>query len=255
MLAGYFIKLQSLLIDIIFITETEGIHFVRAFPPSYYDDHVPIVTISTKHGTNVSLSNQHGTQTFYVANESSVNYTASPADRIKYGIETKGFELTSDELVSVHIGAEHKSNYELPDDILMRPVTVVDTEYIISSYPGTDISTSWPGSYFMIIPKSDQTLVQVYSFENNIWLQQYSGILNQFDVLTQDSYYADDGYTDYTGWRVLANKPVAVISGHGDANFGTRSQHTCDSMPSIATMGETYITFPVSLDVVRKAIQ
>ena len=133
---------------------------------------------------------------------------------------------------------------------MVRPITTDDTEYIISSYPGISFGTSsryWPNSYFMIISQFDESLVQVFNFENDIWVQQYSGLLNKFDVFTHDSFYVNDAYTDYTGWRVVATQPVAVISGHGYAYFGTHDQHACDSMPSTADMGSHYVTFPVLL--------
>ena len=131
---------------------------------------------------------------------------------------------------------------------MVRPITADDTEYIISSYSGTSsqsLSTYWPNFYFMIVPQFGQSLVQVFNFENEIWVQQYSEVLNKFEVFTQDYFYANDGNTDYTGWRVVATQPVAVISGHGYAYFGRRRQHTCDSMPSKANMGSHYVTFPV----------
>ena len=218
-----------------------------AIPPSY-DEHTPLVTVSVKKGTLVDLETELSSTTIYIAENTSYTFLIPDNLRVTNGVETKGIEVTSDEPVAVYIGTQYHSSYLIPDDIMVRPSTPDDTEYIISSYPGTSSHTSatnWPNSYFMIIAQFNDSLVQVFNFENGIWVQQYSGVLNRFQVFTQDYFYVNDGYTDYTGWRVTATQPVAVISGHGYATFDRRRQHTCDSMPSLAEMGSYYITFPV----------
>ena len=203
------------------------------------------MTVSAKQGTFVNVNRQQGSAVYYVNDSSSITYSVSHNDRVTYGVESKGFVLTSDEPVSVYIGTEYQQSYRIPDEIIIRPVTSDDTEYIISSYPGTGSSGGSPGSYFIITSQYDDTSVQMFSFENDIWVQKYSGVLNKFEVMTEDSYITNDGVSDYTGWRVLASQPISVIAGHGYATFGSRWQHTCDSMPSIAAMGVNYITFPV----------
>ena len=234
--------------DVFVITGLEGSHFIFAIPASYYDS-TPIVIVSAKKGTFVNLKTLLSSATYYVNDNSSRTFIMDHNQlRVTNGVESKGLEVTSDEPVSVYIGTEYQRSYYIPDDIMVRPITADDTEYIINSYPGTSSSSSatyWPNSYFMIIPQFDESLVQVFNFENDIWVQQYSVVLSKFEVFTHDSFYANDGYTDYTGWRVVASQPVAVISGNGYAYFGRSRQHTCDSMPSIAKMGSHYVTFPV----------
>ena len=233
---------------VIVITGTEDTHFMFAIPGCYFSDYSPLVTVSAKKGTLVNLVTEQYSNSYSVSDNSSYTFVLSNEIRVTSGVESKGVEVTSDEPVSVQIGTEVQRHYYIPDDIMVRPITANDTEYIISSYPGTSSGTSstfWPNSYFMIVPQFDQSLVQVFNFENEIWVQQYSEVLNKFEVFTQDYFYVNDEDTDYTGWRVVASQPVAVISGHGYANFGRSNQHTCDSMPSIAEMGVEYITFPV----------
>ena len=218
-----------------------------AIPPSY-DQHTPLVTLSVKKGTLVDLETEQSSTTLYIYENTSHTFPFADNMRVSNGVESKGIEVTSDEPISVYIGTEYQTSYYIPDDIMVRPITADDTEYIISSYPGTSsysTSTYWPNSYFMIVPQFDESLVQVFNFENEIWVQQYSGVLNKFEVFTQDYFYVNDGDTDYTGWRVVATQPVAVISGHGYATFNRRRQHACDSMPSLALMGSNYVTFPV----------
>ena len=232
---------------VIVITGTEDTHFMFAIPPSYYT-YSPIVTVSAKKRTLVNLVTEQSSDSYSVNDNSSHTFVLSNEIRVTSGVESKGVEVTSDEPVSVQIGIQSQASYYIPDDIMVRPITSDDTEYIISSYPGTGPGSSssiWPNSYFMIIPTFDDSLVEVFNFENEIWVQQYSGVLNKFDVFTQDYFYVNDEYNDYTGWRVVASQPVAVISGHGYAYFGRSDQHTCDSIPSVADMGVKYITFPV----------
>ena len=217
--------------------------------PASYDNHEPTVTVSAKKGTYVHIRTQISSATHYINDYSShIFFIHDDELRVTNGVENKGIEVTSDEPVSVHIGTLYQYSYRIPDDIMVRPITADDTEYIISSYPGTSSgssSTYLPNSYFMIIPQFDESLVEVFSFENDIWVQQYSVVLDKFEVFTLDYYYVRDGNEDYTGWRVVATQPVAVISGHGYAYFGSQRQHTCDAMPSIADMGVHYVTFPV----------
>ena len=216
--------------------------------PGSHDSTSPIVTVSAKKGTLVNLVTAQSSNSYSLSANSSYSFVLSDDIRVTNGVETKGVEVTSDEPVSVQIGMNRQYAYDMPDDIMARPITTEDTEYIISSYPGTgseSSSTIWPNSYFMIVAQFDESLVQVFNFVNDIWVQQYSEVLNKFEVFTQDYFYVNDGYTDYTGWRVIASQPIAVISGHGYAYFGGTYQHTCDSMPSIAEMGVQYITFPV----------
>ena len=218
-----------------------------AIPASYYDAR-PMVIVSAKKGTFVNLKTLLSSTTDYVIDNSSLTFTIDRLLRVTTGVESKGLEVTSDEPVSVYIGTEYQQTYYIPDEIMVRPITADDTEYIINSYPGTSSSSSstfWPNSYFVIIPQFDESLVQVFNIENDIWVQQYSVVLSKFEVFTLDSFYADDDYIDYTGWRVVASQPIAVISGNGYARFGRSRQHTCDSMPSIVMMGSHYVTFPV----------
>ena len=239
--------------QIIVITGTEHTHFMFAIPKTDDSSYPPIVTVSAKKGTLVNLVTEQSSDSYYVRDNSSYTFVLSNDIRVTNGVEVKGVEVTSDEPVSVQIGTQRQLSYLMPDEIMVRPITTDDTEYLISSYPGTPGSSSFvkpPTSYFMIISQSDESLVEVFNF-NEIWVQQYSAALNKFEVFTQDYYHLNDAtdYTDctadYTGWRVVASQPVAVISGHGNAYFGRSTQHTCDSMPSKVDMGSHYVTFPV----------
>ena len=212
-----------------------------AMPPSYLTNR-PCIIISAKVYTYVTVK-YGSTAIFWVGDNSSVKFNVHNDQRVTEGVEFKGYVLTSDDPVSVHIETEYQADYLVPDTIMVRPVADDDKEYIISSYLGTSTSTdTWPGSYF--IPKYDDTLVQIFKYENDMWVEQHSLVIDSFRVFTQDSYYANDD-ADYTGWRVIASRAVGVISGHGHTHMGRYYQHVADSMPPITATGDHYITFPV----------
>ena len=138
----------------------------------------------------------------------------------------------------------------MPDDVLMNPINDDDTEFVITSYLGESTGNNIPGSFFMIIPEQSGTRTDVFKYENDMWVEQFSDVIHKFQVLTHDSYDSSNRYDDFTGWRVKATHPIAVISGHGYAYFGGTYQHVCDSLPSKAASATEYPTFPVVLGIV-----
>ena len=219
-----------------------------AIPPSSVGRDAYIV-ISSQVETNVTLRKELQTWEIYVPDEGAIRHPLDDSYRVTYDLEYKAFEITSDVPVTVYLGTYYQDSYYTPDDILMKPIGDTDTEFVIASYIGDTTSGSRPGSFFMIIPKLAGTLVQVFKYENDLWVQQYVGVIHKFQVLTHDAYYSDDRYQDFTGWRILANLPIAVISGHGYAYFGSQYNHVCDSLESLSTAGTEYITYPVVLGV------
>ena len=173
----------------------------------------------------------------------------STSDRVTHGVKTKAFEITSDVPVTVYLGSNRQASDRVPDDILMKPINDDDTEFVITSYLGESTGDNIPGSFFMIIPEQSGTRIDVFKYENDMWVKQFSDVIHKFQVLTHDSYYSSNIYDDFTGWRVKATYPIAVISGHGYAYFGGQYQHVCESLPSKAASATEYLTFPVVLGI------
>ena len=130
-------------------------------------------------------------------------------------METKAFEITSAVPVTAYLGANSHTSNRAPDDILMKPIGDDDTEYVISCYLGELTGTVIPGSFFMIIPQQPGTRVEVYKYEDDMWVEQFPDVIHKLQVLTHDAPYSGSRYDDFTGWRVNASQPIAVISRHG----------------------------------------
>ena len=72
----------------------------------------------------------------------------------------------------------------------------------------------------MVVASEDNTEVDVY-YTDDVTLDDEQFTLNQHEVFTRDVSYIIIGSSldDFTGSRVLANKPVGVYSGHGCARI------------------------------------
>ena len=99
----------------------------------------------------------------------SATYVGDTSDRVTYGLEDKGFELTSDTPVSVIIGCPDYSERFTPDAMLLRPVSAEDTDFVITSFIGSSTSSSrQPLSFFVITASDDDTTIEIYDNHGNI---------------------------------------------------------------------------------------
>ena len=64
--------------------------------------------------------------------------------------------------------------------------------------------------------------------------------LNDVEVYTVRS-----TVTDFTGYRILSDKPVGVISGNSQVMVGEVDQYIAESMPGVHQLGTHYLTYPV----------
>lgn len=68
----------------------------------------------------------------------------------------------------------------------------------------------------MIVATEDNTDIHVLYTDNGVAIEDEHTILQKYDVFTVDSFYMDGRpHIDFTGSRILANKPVSVYSGNG----------------------------------------
>ena len=222
-----------------------------AIPPTRYKKD-PYFTISSQVETTVTVHHDQESWEIYIPTGGATRHILSDSDRVVGGVEIKAFEITSEVPVTVYLGTLYHRSNRIPDDILMKPIHDDDTEFVITSYTGDEEKGEYrPGSFFMVIPKEHATFVIILKYENDMWMEQYSGTLYKYEVLTYDAYYSTNQNEDYTGWRILASHPIAVISGQGDGDFeqGNYSPYVCDSLPSKAVSGTEYITFPVVVGI------
>ena len=88
------------------------------------------------------------------------------SQRVTHGLEDKGFELISDTPVSVTIGCPDYTDRYAPDNMLLRPLSADDTDFVITSFIGSSTSPSYePLSFFSITASEDDTTIDVY--DNN----------------------------------------------------------------------------------------
>ena len=69
-----------------------------------------------------------------------VTYVGDPSQRVIHGLEDKGFELTSYTPVSVIIGCPDYSDRFAPDNMLLRPLSAENTDFVITSFIGSTTS-------------------------------------------------------------------------------------------------------------------
>ena len=134
--------------------------------------------------------------------------------RVEQGVEDKGILITSDRNIAVYMNTKSSYNRdETPDSAILRPITEDGTEYFVASFDITTTSSAWwPKSFYMVVATEDDTQIEVY--HNN--MLDANATISRHQVFTQDAYRLNNDYTqDYTGARVLANKPVKVYAGHG----------------------------------------
>jgi len=141
------------------------------------------------------------------------------------------------------------------DAFMAIPVSMLGTEYVVSSYP--DMSAMYPGYYLpsetVIVAAYDNTEV-FFTLYGNQYTRTRGGMrpgqtkrwtLQKGDVVAISSYGPE---ADLSGSRIVATKPVAVISGNQCANVPTYMRW-CDfivemELPTYA-WGKTYFVTPV----------
>ena len=100
---------------------------------------------------------------------SSASYVGDFSQRVTSGLEDKGFELRSDAPVTITIGCSQYRDQHSPDDMLLRPLSADDTDFMITSFLGSTTSSSnEPLSFFVITAAEDDTTITIYDNDNQI---------------------------------------------------------------------------------------
>ena len=147
------------------------------------------------------------------------------------GVEAKGILISSVDNVTVHMSTDYStSSYRFPDSTIVRPVAENDTEYFIASFDiGTTSSSYRPKAIYMVVATEDDTEVAVFHKDSYGYESPQIFIIHKHEVFTKDAYREGSSHyaADYTGSRVLANKPVKVYSGHGAVSFYATVSSVC----------------------------
>ncbi len=152
------------------------------------------------------------------------------------------------------------------DAFLALPVTSLGKEYVVMSYTSDGYpllsSASNPDastpSEFAVVATDDNTEVRITPRAptyNSRSTNPQTVRLNRGDVyLVQADIFSQNGFTDLTGSRVVATKPVAVFGGHQRALLPTSTtlradglltrDHLVEQLPSLETWGKSAFLTP-----------
>ena len=163
----HFVLKYNIMYNILFSAGNEGTHFVFSFPlgSTEYTFETEI-RITSREEARVTLLSATSNDVIIVPGGGRATYVGDPSQRVRYGLEDKGFELRSDSPVSVTIGSPDYSNIYSPDNMLLRPIAAGDIDFVITSFVGSYRGTQYaPLSFFSITASDDGTTISIY--DNN----------------------------------------------------------------------------------------
>ena len=158
----------------VFSAGSEGTHFVFSFPHGHADFSFDTeIRITSREEVNVTLISKLSQDVMVIPSRGHVTYVGDPSQRVRHGLEDKGFELISDSPVSVIIGSTDYSNKYSPDNMLLRPLSAEDTDFVITSFLSSTLGSAYaPLSFFSIAASDDDTTIQIYDNSREIYTTQ-----------------------------------------------------------------------------------
>lgn len=192
------------------------------------------------------------------------------------GVANTGLYVTSEDTISLYIGNEATNSYDAAN---VLPVAALGMDYTLQTNQSIGESTSHYGqnrASFLVVATQDSTEVEItpsiLTQGNHPAGQPYTVNLNQGQVYhvmnqNQGSSYNHEG--DFSGTRVVADKPVAVFNGNcltcipGGLStgydhvfeqamptdfWGRRFVVTCTNAPSYMNLGDDQVKVTALLD-------
>ena len=157
----------------IFPAGSEGTRFAFSFPRAHKASFDTEIRMTAREAATVTLSSVNSIDVIMVPAAGSATYTGDFIHRVTHGLEQKGFLLTSDTPVSVTIGCPDNSDRYTPDNILLRPLSADDTEFVIASFIGSSRGHyEKPQSFFSIAASEDNTNISIYDNDGDIYSTQ-----------------------------------------------------------------------------------
>ncbi|MFN3781466.1 MAG: IgGFc-binding protein, partial [Candidatus Kapaibacteriota bacterium] len=184
----------------------------------------------------------------------------SPVPKIQTEtVVLNSFHVVSEKKVSVYgLSQAVKTS----DAFIVLPTNVLGNRYFILSYPSDGIQNFFnPGqstpSQFAIVATEDNTQITIYpKAETYRYGRQVQNIiLNKGEVYLVQAKIRDSNLnSDLTGTEIVANKPIAVFSGHQRATVPVSLRNSLSSdpsrdilieqMPPVSTWGRNSIVVP-----------
>ena len=130
--------------------------------------------------------------------------------RCTEGIEHKGITITGSEPFTVYLTNADYTHETNPGSTILRPISEnIEDVYLVNYLNGS--SSSRPHSFYMVVADEANTDVAVYKYDG------FGLSLHREFTLGSNEVFTEDSDQDLTGYFVRASKPVAVYSGHGQA--------------------------------------
>jgi hypothetical protein len=185
------------------------------------------------------------------------NAPQSSAEHLSSGvIESLGVHITAVDSVSVFA-----VNYGSTSEDIMKvlPVQSLETEYIVSSFPGLGHSFA---SEALIVATEDNTEIEIISTVNTIG-GPMGGVPTVINLNQGESYQfqASGNNASLSGTRITGTsasgscRPFAVFGGVECAEIPITSptcgacDHVCDQVPPLSTWGNEYYTVPPDISL------
>jgi hypothetical protein len=168
-------------------------------------------------------------------------------------VTQKGIRLSAPHPISVYVlnGKQYTS-----DGYLALPVNVWGTEYMHLSYYDYEDFMQKRGNGFVVIAAEDQTVVRIQLYGRGYGQtvggrrigQSIEVVLNRGQTyMVRGTGDAPLAQNDFSGTRIVSNKPIGLISFHmrtpipSSAGITSRD-HLVEMLPPISAWGKRYVT-------------
>ncbi|XP_078583850.1 IgGFc-binding protein-like [Branchiostoma floridae x Branchiostoma japonicum] len=240
--------------------DNKGTEFILTFPENFQRQrHDPALFITTQSDSAATItitlpaSGDIITETATVGQVTEVSLTRVDVELRGSGKSNKAIHVTSDvEIVIYGVFAEWASS----DAYLALPTDVLGTEYFV---PCATITRGWSEEGFYNLPSEfgvvgvhDGTTVtitpsQAVTFDGTSYAagQDFSVELDRLETLQVQA------SADLTGSRIVADRPVTVLSGNlftvvGNGQSGS-GDYLVEMIPPVDTWGKEFVTVPLAV--------
>ncbi|XP_071138817.1 IgGFc-binding protein-like [Mytilus edulis] len=226
--------------------DNKGKHFIFGF---MYNPGGPVqevfITTDCSCTVNVNVStplfDPNFFQTFRLSKHhvSKVTFSSSIQEGPGTLLGNKGIEIKSDEEITVYgVNRAHAT----ADAYTVFPLDTLGDEYYVITWANK--------AQFMIIATAENTVVKiVIANGTNVVYNSITYTAGMILNITLNMYQTFHVYggPDYTGTKILSNKPITVISGASCTTIGVGGcDHLSSQMTPVETFGSTFVTFKMA---------
>ncbi|XP_076080110.1 IgGFc-binding protein-like [Mytilus galloprovincialis] len=170
---------------------------------------------------------------------SKVTFSSSIQDGPGTILSNKGIDIKSDEEITVY-GVNRAQ--ATADAYTVFPLDTLGNDYYVITWANT--------AEFMIIATAENTVVKIaIANGTNVVYNSITYTAGMILNITLNMYQTFHVYggPDYTGTRILSNKPITVISGASCTTIGVGGcDHLSSQMTPVETFGSTFVTFKMA---------